>query len=625
MAERRCPTVASSKKQQVFVALEDVSGTLQRPTAEGFLYPAGRATLKQTPTYTDSEELTGHVDVIDQFKNAMPPGEISIPMIVRIPKDGGKMQGHALFEALVGQAQNPGVVTAAASARGATIPAGIDAAATTIPYDGASGALPDSGTITIGAEKIAYTLKTASELQGCVRAQDGTMAAAHDDDATITLTVTATVNNSANITEDATEIDYDGASGAFPSEGTISIGAEKISYTGVTPTQFTGCVRGADGTAAATHHDDEAITLTVTAAVNKPQGTLAGHVPADSATIPIKNVSGGFFPGRGVAAINAEKIRYTDVVRGPGGFVTALAGCVRGFAGTTAAEIGDGDTVTLNSRVYFQDICRPTLSVWVKDDHTVRFASGAVVTQVTIPQSKEGGQHADFSLQFRKMGWCGSSLLKSAPVGAELSVVTDGGDSASGAYTEGGIIKNATRNDDNGGAGYTVIAVDDENGTITVSPAPSGWLEDDRIEPWLPSATERGEALTAASARVFISGKSGKLTEGSLTINTPTSFTSEIGDEYPGENADGMRSITMTNGMYFRRKDAVEFKRSYDGDEVPVSVVLGGKHGETLSLLMPRVKMQMPSVDENDTFVVLNREGAALGTVGNDSLYIIQE
>ena len=86
-----------------------------------------------------------------------------------------------------------------------------------------------------------------------------------------------------------------------------------------------------------------------------------------------------------------------------------------------------------------------------------------------------------------------------------------------------------------------------------------------------------------------------------------------------------MRSITMTNGMYFRRKDAVEFTRSYNGDEVPVSVVLGGKHGETLSLLMPRVKMQMPSVDENDTFVVLNREGAALGTVGNDSLYIIQE
>ncbi len=53
MAERRCPTVASSKKQQVFVALEDVSGTLQRPTAEGFLYPAGRATLKQTGNEPD--------------------------------------------------------------------------------------------------------------------------------------------------------------------------------------------------------------------------------------------------------------------------------------------------------------------------------------------------------------------------------------------------------------------------------------------------------------------------------------------------------------------------------------------------------------------------------------------
>lgn len=39
----------------------------------------------------------------------------------------------------------------------------------------------------------------------------------------------------------------------FPTTGYITIEAEAISYTGVTGTSFTGCTRGADGTAAASH------------------------------------------------------------------------------------------------------------------------------------------------------------------------------------------------------------------------------------------------------------------------------------------------------------------------------------------------------------------------------------
>ena len=39
----------------------------------------------------------------------------------------------------------------------------------------------------------------------------------------------------------------------FASPGTIIIGSEQISYTGVTPTSFTGCLRGANQTTAASH------------------------------------------------------------------------------------------------------------------------------------------------------------------------------------------------------------------------------------------------------------------------------------------------------------------------------------------------------------------------------------
>ena len=42
----------------------------------------------------------------------------------------------------------------------------------------------------------------------------------------------------------------------FPSSGTLLVGTEQISYTGLTATTFTGITRGANSTTAATHLDD---------------------------------------------------------------------------------------------------------------------------------------------------------------------------------------------------------------------------------------------------------------------------------------------------------------------------------------------------------------------------------
>ena len=46
----------------------------------------------------------------------------------------------------------------------------------------------------------------------------------------------------------------------FEDAGTITVGTENISYTGKTPTTFTGCTRGADSTTAASHVDDSTVT-----------------------------------------------------------------------------------------------------------------------------------------------------------------------------------------------------------------------------------------------------------------------------------------------------------------------------------------------------------------------------
>lgn len=464
---KSCSTVASSKIQQVFAVVEDVTGVLQRPTAAGYIMPAGRATMNQTPDYTNSDELSGTLDVTDQFKNTVKNGEGAIPMIVRIPSDGSKMQGAALFEAMMGIVQEPNVASA----------------------------------------------------------------------------VIAT----------------------------------------------------------------------------------GGDIDVDDTTINISGITGGVFPDRGEVLIGTERIRYLGVTINGSGVITALTNCVRGYHSTTAASHAAAATITLKIRVYFLDNCRPTCSIWVKDDHTVRFASGCVVTSVAVPQSKTGGQHCDFSFQFRQMGWAGRSFLGAIPATGVLSVVTAANVAAGGAYTVGAIVKNTTKDDDNGGAGYTVTAVDTDNGTITVSPVPTGWAKDDQIDAWLPEADPIGVALESSATKVFVGGTAGKLMEGSITLGTPTNFIDELGDDYPGKNADNTRAFSMDNSLYFRAEDVLEFKRGYDGYELPVHVVLGNKAGGSLSLVMRRVKLVMPSVDSSDPFVILKRSSAILGTKGNDSLVLVQE
>tara|TARA_E500000318_G_scaffold4489_1_gene4686 strand:- start:1601 stop:2122 length:522 start_codon:yes stop_codon:yes gene_type:complete len=61
---------------------------------------------------------------------------------------------------------------------------------------------------------------------------------------------------------DATETEIDLTSAAsFPTSGTILIESEVITYTGKSTNTLTGCVRGANGTTAATHANTTPVTL----------------------------------------------------------------------------------------------------------------------------------------------------------------------------------------------------------------------------------------------------------------------------------------------------------------------------------------------------------------------------
>lgn len=105
-----CNTVGKSSIQRVFVQIEDVSGVLQKPTAAGFVLPTGDVSINQTPEFTDSSELNESLDVMEQFKNALPAGEISFSSYMRV-SSAGVLQGAALMEALMGSSAKSGGVT----------------------------------------------------------------------------------------------------------------------------------------------------------------------------------------------------------------------------------------------------------------------------------------------------------------------------------------------------------------------------------------------------------------------------------------------------------------------------------------------------------------------------------
>lgn len=98
-----CPSVQKSNVQRAFVMLENSTGVLEKPVAAGFVLPAGRGSIAQTPTYTDSPELSDTLDVVSQSRNAMPPGDWSLPMVARLAADAAAPQGDALFVAAMGK------------------------------------------------------------------------------------------------------------------------------------------------------------------------------------------------------------------------------------------------------------------------------------------------------------------------------------------------------------------------------------------------------------------------------------------------------------------------------------------------------------------------------------------
>jgi hypothetical protein len=109
----------------------------------------------------------------------------------------------------------------------------------------------------------------------------------------------------------------------FAASGTIVVGSEIITYSGLTGTSFTGITRGAG------------------ARIFYPIGQ---PVAANNVTITVDSTTG--FPPAGIINIGTELISYTGVG------ATTFTGCIRGASGTTAAPHPDNSVVQDASGYY---------------------------------------------------------------------------------------------------------------------------------------------------------------------------------------------------------------------------------------------------------------------------------
>ena len=147
-----------------------------------------------------------------------------------------------------------------------------------------------SGSVIIGTEIISYTSISSLTLTNCTRGANSTTAAAHDSGATVTQVLTGSLATTIteDLTDSETEIDVASVDG-FSTAGTIKIGTEEITYTGITEGTspagtLTGCTRGANSTTAATHSSGAAVLKIAVG----PIGTTSG-----STTITITDAAHG--------------------------------------------------------------------------------------------------------------------------------------------------------------------------------------------------------------------------------------------------------------------------------------------------------------------------------------------
>lgn len=286
---------------------------------------------------------------------------------------------------------------------------------------------------------------------------------------------------------------------------------------------------------------------------------------------------------------------------------------VRGLAGLEDVQAAD---VT-----YSLALQKPSFSLWFLIDHTLVFCVGATVGTCELNLENCSLTFA-WGGGFMAMGTVGTDPLTSAVAVDDTEIqITD-----ANKYSEGGLVLLADADgnivDDNGGAGYAITGVNETNNRITVSPqVGTGAPGDGFVAPMDVGGSVGGNALETRTATVNIGGVEKPIVEFTWTVtDSPEYLVREktpLGR--PISYAETRREVGGNLRLVFRRDDADEFKKSYEGVEQPVTLTVGDMPGYILEIPMPRVKIDMPAIEEAEPIVETSADFTALSVNGEDS------
>jgi hypothetical protein len=278
------------------------------------------------------------------------------------------------------------------------------------------------------------------------------------------------------------------------------------------------------------------------------------------------------------------------------------------------------------SVVYSQTIEKPSYSIWVKKGHTVFYASGATVNDLKLVFDNSCYVKAEFSGQFMKMGWAGSSQLAATFTAAGTTVTVDDAKS----YTVGSKIYfvNAagTTTADNSGTGFTVTAVNTTTNVVTFTPAcPTGFAIDDWIKGFLPAGTEVGAGPSAAKKGIVkIDNVDTRTRSFEITMSDNIKY---LDDErttsgFPESFVEGKRSVSGVISLYFRNTDLKYFHDARNKTYKAFKLVIGDTAGSIIEFSALRTMMEMPEIENADPTLGIKTNIMAIGTSGEDSFSV---
>lgn len=288
--------------------------------------------------------------------------------------------------------------------------------------------------------------------------------------------------------------------------------------------------------------------------------------------------------------------------------------------------MGDNKTQSASETEYAQALTSKSFSLWVQTDHFVQALSGCSANQAVLDVSNDGAVKMEFTGQGMRMYWAGlGTVLTAVNSGATRVHVPDADRFSVGSHIcfqhAASSETFATPTSD----GYTIVTASG----VTLSFTPAAYatiaVTANIVRGYLPAIVSLGDVLKGKFTSVRIGGVSAVMKNTQLTIGCPKSYiTDEVGTEYPSKFVEDTRDINSTLSVYFTQQNARYFGEGKVGN--PSSVVLTFRSvtststGKKLEVNMPRVRLQVPTINFAAPVVELSMGMKILGTNGEDSM-----